>query len=196
MPSQSWYQNVASQKNAGVIFDTFTTAKTVINQQDLWSPPANFFLQGTQLRIRVRGALGTLVTTPGTITFNVMMGTIVVWTSGQIQLNATAHTLLPFMLDVDLSCQLTNTTVGGAVAKFMGVGEVRGVMFTKTAGQVDGVNSETSIVVPVTTPALGTAFDSTLAQILDFWAGFSISSASNRIQLAMYDVDVANYINN
>jgi hypothetical protein len=190
MPSQSWYQNVVSQAFAGRSLATFTTAKSVINACDLYGLPANYFKQGTKIRVRVAMAISNIVTTPGTIVFQVMLGSIVVWSTGNIQLNATAHTTLPALLDLELTCQVQNTTVGGAVAQLMGVGRLTGVMFTKTAAQVDGVNSETVITVPVTAPSLGTAFDSTISQIVDFWAGFSISNAANLIQLATYDLDI------
>lgn len=192
MPNQGWSQLVVSQDAAGALYNTYTTAKTVINQNCLYGFYANFFRPGTKLRITAHMAVSNIVTTPGTITFQVMLGSVVVWTSGAIQLNATAHTLLPAKLVVDLTCQLENTTVGGAVAKFMGQGVLAGVMFTKTAGQTDGANTETIINVPVTAPALGTAFDSTISQNLDFWAGFSISNAGNGIQVAQYDVEILN----
>jgi hypothetical protein len=192
MPNQGWNQTLVTQRTAGTLFNTYTTAKTVINQQDLYGLYANYFQLGAKLRVTAHMAISNIVTTPGTITFQVMLGTIVAWTSGAIQLNATAHTLLPAKLVVNLTCQLTNTGVGGAVAKLMGQGVLTGVMFTKTAAQVDGVNSETVINVPVTTPALGTAFDSTISQILDFWCGFSISNAGNGVQIAQYEVESLN----
>jgi len=192
MPTQGWNQTLVTQRTAGTLFNTYTAAKTVLNQQDLYGFYANYFQLGSKLRVRSAFGLSNIVTTPGTITFQIMLGSIVVWSSGAVQLNATAHTLLPAVLEVDLTCQLTNTGVGGAIAKFMGQGRLQGVHFTKTAGQVDGVNSETVITVPVTAPALGTAFDSTISQILDFWVGFSISNGGNGIQLAQYDLEALN----
>lgn len=189
MPIQGWTQGLATQRVAGTLFTTFTTAKTVINQEALMDIGRNSIVVGTSYTVTVSGGISNIVTTPGTITFQVMFGSIVVWTSGAIQLNATAHTTLPFRLIVDLTCQLVNTTVGGAIAKFNGIGVLSGVMFTKTAAQVDGVNSETVITVPVTAPALGTAFDSTISQTMDFWAGFSISAGGNGIQVWNYRVD-------
>jgi hypothetical protein len=189
MPRQGWSQGLAKQTTAGTLFNTYTTAKTVINQESLLLIPGNTLQVGDQYEVTVNGAISNIVTTPGTIVFQVMMGSIVAWTSGNIQLNATAHTTLPFRLDVDLCVQLVNTTVGGAVAKLFGIGKLTGVMFTKTAGQVDGVNSESVIMVPVTAPALGTAFDSTISQTLDFWVGFSISNAGNGVQIWHYSVD-------
>lgn len=192
MPSQAWNQAVVSQRAAGTLFNTFTTAKTVINQQDLYSFPPNFFQIGQRLRITVNMAISNIVTTPGTVTFQVMLGSIVVFTTGAIQLNATAHTLLPARLVVDLVCQLANTGVGGVIAKFMGTGVLTGVMFTLTAAQVDNINDPGAFPAPATAPALGTAFDGTISQTLDFWAGFSISNSGNGIQVADYCVEILN----
>lgn len=189
MPKQSWSQGLATQRGAGTLFTTFTTAKTVINQEALYPVGGNSIALGDAFHFSIKGAISNIVTTPGTITFQIMMGTIVVWSSGAIQLNATAHTTLPFVLEVDLYAQLLNTTLGGAVAKFFGIGVLTGVMFTKTAGQTDGANSESIITVPVTAPALGTAFDSTISQTFDFWAGFSISNIGNAIQIWGYRID-------
>lgn len=192
MPYQGWNQLIVSQRAAGTLFSGYTTAKTVINQQDLYSFYANFWQLGQKMRVTVHAGLSNIVTTPGTVTFQVMLGTIVVWTSGAIQLNATAHTLLPMKLVVDLTCQLSNTGVGGVVAKLMGAGVLTGIMFTLTAAQVDAVNVPGAFPVPATAPALGTAFDGTIPQTLDFWTGFSISNAGNGIQVAQYDVELLN----
>lgn len=184
-----WHETLVSQYGAGSSFGSFTTAKTVINPQALHTIPAGWFVPGKKLRITVRGGIGTLVTTPGTITFQVMIGGVIVFTTGAIQLNATAHTNLPFKLVIDLTCR----AVGDATnANLMGMAEVIGVMFTNTAGQTDGANTNTVKNVPATAPAVGTGFDSTIANILDFFAGFSISDAANTIKVEDYYVEALN----
>lgn len=192
MPTQGWNQTLVTQRTAGTLFTNYTTAKTVINQQDLYGFYANYFQLGSKLKIAIKGAISNIVTTPGTITFQVMLGSVVAFTTGAIQLNATAHTTLPFALDIDLTCQLTNTSVGGAVAKLFGLGVASGIMFTNTAGQTDGANSMTVMTVPTTAPALGTAFDSTVSQILDFWVGFSIANSGNGVRIDQYTVTAEN----
>lgn len=192
MPNQAFAVAVVTQEAAGTAFPSFTTAKSVINQSNLYPLYPNFFKPGQKVRITVCGALSNIVTTPGTVVLQVMLGSVIVWSSGNIQLNASAHTLLPFKLVIELTCQLANTAVGGAVAKLMGLGLLTGVMFTKTAGQTDSVQGDQSIVVPVTAPALGTAFDSTVSQTLDLFAGFSISNAGNGIRIDQYDVEFPN----
>lgn len=200
MPAQIWSQLITPQMQAsGASFGTFTTAKSVINPQSLVDLWRNFFAVGTKLRVKVLMGIGTLVTTPGTVTFELHLGTIAIWSSGAIQLNATAHTNLPAILEVTTTCQVVGT---GTTAKCLGVGRLSGVMFTRTIAATDAWGrvsaadasvSDVSIVVPITAPAQGTGFDSTISNLLDFYVGFSISSASNTVQVYDYEVESLNY---
>lgn len=181
-------QTLASQQAAGTLLNTYTTAKSVINSQAICTLPAGFLNTiGQVIRVEAWGGISNIVTTPGTITLQVMFNStpIIVFTTGAIQLNATAHTTLPFRFSATLTLQAVGS---GTAAKFMGMAEVAGVMFTNTAGQTDGANSFTILEVPATAPAQGTGFDSTVANTIDFWAGFSISNAGNGIQIAQYTV--------
>lgn len=184
-----WQETLVTQHAAGSSFGSFTTAKTVLNPQALAVLRAGFFIPGKRLRISVQGGIGTLVTTPGTLTFQVMLGANIVFTSGAIQLNAAAHTNLPFEFVADLTCRAEGS---GTSANLMGMGKVIGVMFTNTAGQVDGVNSNTVQNVPATAPAVGAGFDSTIDNILDFFAGFSVNDAANTILVQSYTVEALN----
>lgn len=186
---QTFQETLVANSIAGTLFNTYTTAKTVIPPICLFQFPPNYLYIGKVFRVRVTGGISNIVTTPGTITFQVMMGSIVAWTSGAIQLNATAHTTLPFTLDVLLTCRAIGITTS---ANYIGQGVLSGIMFTVTAGQVDGVNTETVLQVPRTAPAVGTGFDSTIANTLDFWVGFSISNAGNGVQVQQYVVEALN----
>jgi len=179
-------QVLSSQRKVGTLFNTYTTAKSVINPDELVQLPPNYLTVGSKFRVRASGGLSNIVTTPGTIAFQIMMGSIVAWTSGNIQLNATAHTLLPFNLDVILRLDSQGS---GTAAKFLGMGILNGLMFTNTAAQTDSANTTGEFPVPATAPAVGTGFDSTIANLLDFWVGFSISNAGNGVQLYDYTVE-------
>lgn len=201
MSNQSWDQLLVTQHQAGTLLNTYTAAKSVINAQALFSCYPGFFAAGsTRLRHTIRGGLSNIVTTPGTVTFQIMLGSIVVWTSGAIQMNATAHTTMPFSLVVDTICQVEGS---GTAAKLLGMGVLSGTQFTRTAASVDGWGSnagftaianvsDATIIVPDSAPAQGTGFDSTISNILDFWVGFSISNAGNGVQVQMYDVESLN----
>lgn len=182
---QGYSALLVSQQAAGTQFATFTTAKTVINPQALYVMPAGALYVGKKLLISVQGAISNIVTTPGTITFQVMFGAVIAFTTGAIQMNATAHTTLPFWLDIMLTCR----SVGdGTVATLMGQGQITGKMFTSTAGQTDSAQDMPTLMVPATAPAVGTGFSSTVANIIDFFAGFSISNGANLIQIHQYSI--------
>lgn len=179
-------QVVKTQQAAGTAFNTYTTAKSVINAQALWIAPANYFQIGDMLEIDVSGSISNIVTTPGLMNFQVKLGSVVAFDTGNIQLNATAHTTLPFWLKIFLT--LRSNGPGATAAQFMGQAYAHGVMFTKTAAQVDGANSDALVGAPATAPALGTAFDSTVSNIVDLWTGFTISNVGNQIQVQQYRV--------
>lgn len=186
---QAFIEPIAWQPAGGTLFNTYTTSKTVILPTALVQLPPNYLTLGKLLRIRVWGGISNIVTTPGTITFEVKIAGVVAWTSGAIQLNATPHTLLPFDLDILLR---VNAVGSSTSANLMGGGKLTGLMFTKTAGQTDATNTEGTFSVPATTPTAGTGFDSTIANVLDFWTGFSISNAGNGIQVQNYLVEAIN----
>jgi hypothetical protein len=148
--------------------------------RDALGLPGNYLKLGARLGVKVRGAISNVVTTPGNIFFQIMMGTsnIIAWTSGNLALNATARTLLPFTLELDLRVATQGT---GTAAAFIGQATFGGVHLT---------NTDQMIQVPTTAPTNGTGWDSvsTAGNVFDFFVGFSNSQAGNGIQLTSYDV--------
>ena len=120
---------------------------------------------------------------------SVNLGAVTAFTTGAIQLNATAHTTLPFQLVVLLTCRAVGITTA---ANCLGIGVLTGRMFTYTAAQVDQVNIGVNMIVPIAAPAVGSGFDSSAAQTLDFFNAFSISNAANGIQVQNYIVEALN----
>lgn len=189
MSLQTWQETLINQQGAGTLLTTYTTAKSVINPQALITLPANFFYPGRMLRVFAMGGISNIVTTPGLMNFQVKVGSVAAFDTGNIQLNATAHTTLPFWLEVLLTCRAVGS---GTSANLMGLANVVGIMFTRTAGQTDDAQGVQQILAPATAPAVGTGFDSTIANTLDLWAGFTISNAGNGIQIQQYSVSSLN----
>lgn len=185
MSLQSWQELLTSQQAAGTLQNTFTTAKSVINTQALYVLPAGFWYIGRMVNVKVAGAISNIVTTPGLMNFQVKMGSVAAFDTGNIQLNATAHTTLPFTLDIMLTCRSVGS---GTSATLIGQGTATGIMFTNTAAQVDSVQGMQVILAPATAPAAGTGFDSTVSNIVDFFTGFTISNAGNGVQIHQYQL--------
>lgn len=186
---QTFQEVLANQQAAGTLFNTYTTAKTVIPATNLVTLPSNWLTIGRMLRLTVAGAISNIVTTPGTMHFQVKIGSVAAFDTGNIQLNATAHTTLPFWLEIFLTCRSVGVT---SAATFMGLAKAVGIMFTLTAGQTDSAQGMQSILAPATAPVVGTGFDSTIANIIDFWVGFSISNAGNGVRIDQYALTAMN----
>jgi len=169
-------------------FSSFTTAKSVIPATSLRTIGANEMYIGKMYRLNVWGAVSNIVTTPGTLTFQLMIGSAIAWSSGALQMDNVAGTLLPFHLEVFLVCRAIGT---GTNANLIGMGDITSETFVTTAGGVATATQEV-LQTPVTTPAVGGGFDSTIANVADFWAGFSISNAANSIRVEMISLEALN----
>src|SRR6266850_3186068 len=150
MSLQSYNETLITQPDAGTLLTTFTTAATAINPDALWTMPPNWARIGRKLRVKVQGAISNLVTTPGLMNFQVKIGSVAAFDSGNIQLNATAHTTIPFWADILLTCRAIGSSTS---ANLMGQGIFTGKMFTLTAGQTDDAQGHMTIVSPAGVPA-------------------------------------------
>lgn len=186
MSNQAYPELLIANTSSGALFNTYTAAKTVLPVNCIFPFLANWWTKGRILRTTVIGALSNIVTTPGTVTLQMMLGSTVVMSSGALQLSTTAHTLAPFVATCVSRCDVT-----GSAAQIMGQWQVNSQAIKATA-VADGTETHPILLGPNTAPALGTAFDSTLAQNLDFWSGFSISGAGNGIQVQTYMVESLN----
>lgn len=180
-------QCMKTQQAAGTLFNTYTTAKTVINPQALWTIPAGYLQVGDVIRVTVHGGVSNIVTAQPTFTFQIMMGSIIVHTSGAILTTTTAHTTIPFTY---IFRGRVDTIGSGTTAKLMGQGMLTGRMFLISGAVGDPTLGEGEVMCPNTAPALGTGFDSTIANNLDFFVGISVSQATNGIQIQEYTVEL------
>lgn len=178
-------QCLVASSAVGTLFNTYTTAKSVLVATDLVTLTPNYLKVGGVFRVRAMGGISNVVTAQPTFTFQIMMGSIVAWSSGAIATDTTAHTLIPFNLEVMLR---VDSIGASTAAKFLGMGTLNGIMWTVGAG-ADSTTVVGSFPVPAAAPAVGTGFDSTIANILDFWVGIQTSNAGNGVQLYNYSVE-------
>jgi hypothetical protein len=196
MSLQTWEETLVSQRVDSPLQTTFTTAKSIFGVDGTdqsahckYTVPPNFFVPGKALNIQLRGDISNIVTTPGTITFQVMLGAVIAFTSGAINLSTTAHTTLPFWLDFDLTCQVDG---GGTQAKLMGQGMMISNTIANTSVADSVANTLPTLLLPNTTPAQGTGFDSTTSQKIDIFVGFSVSNAGNGVRARQYRLRAMN----
>lgn len=187
-----YIQNLKNQHAAGTLLNTYTTAKSVLNPQAQLIIPGGFLQLGDMLHIRVAGGVSNIVTAQPTFTFEAVMGpanppTIIVHASQACLTTTTAHALIPF--EYDLWMRL-DSEGSGTAAKFLSQAKLTGLPFLISGAVADPTLGVGELMAPAVSPAVGTGYDSTIANILDFFVGISVSSASNGIQIYQYSVDL------
>ena len=137
--------------------------------------PANFFsFPGQAIRVRGAGRVST-VTTPGTLTLDVRFGptgNIVVFNGGAMTLNATAQTNATWEFEATLVCRSIGS---GTAATMLGHRLVRSSRAWSARPPLASGYAGNALL-PDTAPAVGTGFDSTVANIVDFFATWGTST--------------------
>jgi hypothetical protein len=192
MAMQTWQQVLVSQGADGTALNTSTTETSILHSSGKFVLPANFLTYpGQALRLRAMGRLSNIVTTPGTLTLRVKFNStpITVAASQALQMNAVAKTNVTWILDWDLTLRSVG---GGTAATFMHSGQFTSESVVGSGTGAAGSTGVGSLNIPATAPAVGTGFDSTVANLIDLTAQFSISNAANSIQCHSYKLESIN----
>jgi hypothetical protein len=180
MSLQTWRETLINSQVDGTALNTSTTATTIIPGAARLTLPSNFFsVIGKAIRVVAQGRVSSF--TSGTLTFAINLGTvavpIIVFTSQAITTVA-SQTNLTFDLEVTLTARAIGT---GTAANLMGIGKFSSQIVTSS-----------NLLLPATAPAVGTGFDSTITNVVDLFATWSVSNAANSIQVHQYFVESLN----
>ena len=168
---------LASASIDSVALANSAVATTILAPGGLATMPAGILQFGSALKILLRGRISTLATTPGTLTFDLRIGGVVVSALGAMPLNVSAQTNSIFELELLAVVRALGTGTG---ANAMVTGR-----FTSRAmvGSVLPANGgPMTIILPDTAPVVGPGFDSTISMPVNVFATWSVASASNSIQ--------------
>lgn len=188
----SWQGVLVSAQVDGTALNTSTSEVSILPGQAKFVLPANFLsYAGQALRIRAMGRVSNIVTTPGTLTFRMKFNTtpIAVASSQALQLNAVAKTNVTWILDWDLTVRSVGS---GTTATMMHSGQWSSESVVGAGTGAAGSSGIGTLNIPASAPAVGTGFDSTVANLIDLTAQFSISNAANSIQVHSYKLESIN----
>lgn len=193
MAYQGWRQTLVNINTAGTLYNTYTTAKSMLTtatstgaSNGFINLPANFFNIGTELHISGMAGISNRVTGPDTFTVQIMLGAVIAFTTGAINLTTTANTLAPVQFDIWLTCQSIGN---GTLAKLMGTSRWQGQPVAMAASLANNAGGTGFAVAPLTAPAVGTGFDSTVSNTVDLFVAQSVSNAGNGFQVQQYRID-------
>lgn len=188
MSHQGWQELLVSAFGDGTAV-TGTAEASLLPGQAKYNIPANWLdYAGKKLRVKAAGRISNIVTTPGTLTLRFKLGptsNITAAASSAMQLNAVAKTNVTWLLDWEFDVRSIGS---GTAATLMHIG-----MWTSESvvgSAVPGSGGSGSLLIPASAPAVGTGFDSTVANIADLTAQFSLTG--NSIQVHQYSLEALN----
>jgi hypothetical protein len=133
------------------------------------------------------GRISTVVTTPGTLTLAVRLGSVDAFSSGAMTLNTTAQTNVGWTLRGELICRARGLSTSTTLFP-------KGCLWTSHAvigSAAPTAGTAGTHVLPYNAaPAVGSGFDFSVSQLLDLMATWSVANASNSIQLHCGHIDV------
>ena len=172
---------ITAQGDGATVASSSSATSLLPAAAKLTLPPNYLNFIGVKLTIKAQGRVSNLVTTPGTLTMDIRFGSTVVFNGGVMQLSTTAHTTVPWWMEISLTVRSI-----GASATLMGQG-----FFMSQAANLAGADPTTGhemLLIPNSAPAVGTSFDSTAAQVVDLFGKFSASDPLNSITLHQYEL--------
>lgn len=155
---------------------TAAAAATCIPAANRIILPTNYWVIGKKWKVKLQGRISCAVTTPGTARFDFRTGpsgTIIAFDTGALNLNIVAKTTVPWELEVELTCRAvgtsTATTLFG-IAKFTSEAVI--------AAPANSVGGNGVLMCPVGAPAVGTGFDNTAANAVDWFFTQTVATGS------------------
>jgi len=185
MSQMSWTERLITAQSDGTAV-TAAAATTLLPASAKFTLPPNYFkFLGQQLEVRASGRISSVITTPGTARFQLLLGAAIVFDSQAILLDSVAaHTNVHWQLELLLTLRVL-----GATANLMGSGrfiseDILGVPATAPKGAL------IALLPWNAAPAVGANFDSGASQVVDL--SFTQTAATGSIQLHQYSLIAPN----
>jgi hypothetical protein len=187
--AQTWQETLIWAVGDGTALTASNTRTSILPAAAKWVAPANFFnYVGKTLRVTAKGRMSNIITTPGTLTLDVGIGSTVLFNGGAMQLNAVAKTNVTWWFE----CEMILRTLGnGTASNFLGIGQFSSEALVGAGTGAAGSTTNGSLNLPATAPAVGSNFDAATANVFDLFGTFSLNNA-NSIQVHTFKLESMN----
>jgi hypothetical protein len=186
--SIGYWETLASQATNGPTLTAGTKA-SCIDASALYTMAPNRLRVGDVLSIRAFGRLSTAVTTPGNSSWCLTAGPaasgIKIFDTLPLLGNIVVQTTVPWWLEAE---GVVRTVGSGTAATIFWGGLVASTAFLNTAAVATGPYSGVVSVPFNTAPVVGTGFDSTITNIIDF--GFTQTTATSSLICHVYSLSL------
>lgn len=184
MSRQSWQETLVQANADGTAISATVTQATLLPPEAIYTLPGGSLQVGSMLKVNAWGRVSNVVTTPGTILFQLLFGATAVYNNAAatIALNAAAKTNVAWFLEL-----IGTVRAIGPSANIMWQGQ-----WTSESVVGAAAGTAASAFLPASAPAVGSNFDSRTSQAVDLQAKFSVATAGTAIQLHQYMLQALN----
>jgi len=176
---------IADSTADGAALVNTTTGASIIEPQARQLVPGGFLGRiGQKLILDAYGRISTVVTTPGTLTFEFRLGptaNIIAATSPAFALNTVAKTNVSWHLHWEMEVRAIGISTSANMIH-QGYWASEAVV----GAPVPGTGGSGILLIPASAPAVGTGFDMSVNNVADLQADWSVANAANSIQCHMY----------
>jgi hypothetical protein len=177
MSLYSFQETLVSAQVAGTA-KTGIAAATILDPSSVITLPAQYWQVGRTMRIKARGLISCVVTTPGTCRFDVRLGGTVVFDSQAINLNVVAKVNVGWDLDISLVCR----TIGSGTAATL-AGQGTFMSEAVVGSPLPTVGGSGIVMLPYNAATVvGPGFNSTAAATLDLFHTQTVATGSITVQ--------------
>lgn len=169
---------LAASSADGAALTNTLTATSILHGSGIPTLSGGNLQIGSLIKAMLRGRISTLVTGPGTLTFDLRLGSVITSAFGAIALNVNAQTNATFELEI-----LARIVSLGGINAATALCTARFASRAVIGSPVVGAGGAGVLMLPDAGAAVGTGFDSSAAQAINVFAAWSIASASNSIQV-------------
>ncbi len=180
---------ISAQSDGPQILNSVTQASILPAPAQYTLPANNGKFIGQQYLITATGKVSCVVTTPGTLLFQVLFGATAVYNNAAaaMNLNVVAKTDVSWWLEILMTIRSMSCSAGVAQATIMAQG-------TWTSEAVVGsplptVGSSGTLLVPPSAAAVSPVYDPSAAQKVDLQAKFSVATATTALTLQQYKLE-------
>ncbi len=188
MSNNTWVELIGRDVGDGAALGNSSTPTSLLPAPAKFTLPANFFdFIGKKLRVRAAGRISNIVTTPGTLTLDFRLGSVIAFTGGAMALNVVAKTNVTWIFEAELEARALGASTAAAL---LGIGKF---MSESVIGSpANSAGGSGLLLLPATAPANGTGFDSTAAQQCDMFGTWSIANSGNTITCHQFSLEALN----
>lgn len=179
MSSNSWGQVLARSRKSGTALANSTSATSILPAAERFNVPSNLWEVGSVFQVKVGGRISTTSSSPGTITIDCRVGSIIVFSATTGTLAVSASNLL-WIVEIELVCQTVDAGTGTTLT---GIGKMESAALSATTPWAG---------LPASSPGAGTGFDTTVSGFFDVFATWSVANASNTIRCDYYRLSYLN----